>query len=135
MQITLFNSACHKLTSKYFGPYPIVEIIGSVAYKLFLSLEVKIYPTFHISLLKFFLAIPTDVVHPPVTDLASLFFPAPKSILARRMIKKGNKAVAQCLIIWTNLAADFATWETVADLHARFPSFTLENNGVVHQEN
>lgn len=50
------------------------------------------------------------------------------------MIKRGNKAVAQYLIKWADLAYDFATWESATDLRARFPSFTFEDKDVVHRE-
>ena len=41
-----------KLGLKYFGSFPIIEHIGSAAYKLPLPPATKIHPVFHISLLK-----------------------------------------------------------------------------------
>lgn len=70
-KITLSNLPFHKLTSKYFVLYPIVESIGSMAYKLLLPPIVKIHPIFHISQLKFCHVIPTDIL--------SLTLPAPFS--------------------------------------------------------
>lgn len=83
----------HKLTSRYFGPYSIVDKIGAVAYKLLFPPEVLIHPTFHVSQLNFCHDIPTEIIHPPVVDLASRFCPSPE-FRDRRLIKKGNKAVA-----------------------------------------
>lgn len=33
-QHSVVNHACHKLAMKFFGPFPILERIGSVAYRL-----------------------------------------------------------------------------------------------------
>ncbi|XP_070015252.1 uncharacterized protein [Nicotiana sylvestris] len=133
-QSTLSISPYHKLTSKYFGPYPIIERVGAVAYKLLLPLEVQIHPTFHISQLKFCYELPTEIVHPPFLNLASpLCCPQPEAVLSKRLIKKGNKAVAQRLVKWMDLHASQATWELASDLRTRFPTFTLEDNGVVHR--
>lgn len=118
-QSTLTGSPYHKLTSRYFGPYPIVEKVGVVAYKLLLPPEVLIHPTFfHISQPTIFYNLSSEIVHPLVLHLTIQLCPFSEAILARCLIKKGNKVVVQCLIKWSNLDVSYATWELASALRA-----------------
>ena len=41
--------SCHKLSDKYFEPYPVKEKIEQVAYRVKLPVGVKVHNVFHIS--------------------------------------------------------------------------------------
>ena len=49
---TLLEGLTPKFMSKFAGPFPIVERVFKDVYKLELPPEIKVHPTFHVSLLK-----------------------------------------------------------------------------------
>lgn len=110
VQSSLVNRPYPKLAMKYFGPYTILEWVGSVAYKLDLPASSAIHPTFHISQLKPFVPdhtpIFSDLPEQVSLDVQNV---QPEEILDRRMVKKGNKAIPQMLIKWTSIPATPAT--------------------------
>jgi hypothetical protein len=52
VQSSLAPHANQKLAFKFFGSFPIVQRIGTVAYKLKLTQRASIHPVFHVSQLK-----------------------------------------------------------------------------------
>ncbi|XP_075111264.1 uncharacterized protein LOC142181717 [Nicotiana tabacum] len=112
----------------------IIRKVGSTPYTLlFLSL-VKIRPTIHVSLLKKCYEVPAQISYPPIIDIASPHCPYPESILQRRMVKKGNKAVAHVLVKWSGLSADHPTWEYFTVLKKRFPTLVFVVKDLLQEE-
>lgn len=83
--------------------------VGPVAYTLLLPSFVKIHLTVHVSLLKKCYEVYSHISYLPNIDLVNPNCPTPESILQWRMVKKGNKVVAQVLVKWVGLSADVAT--------------------------
>jgi len=50
------------------------------------------------------------------------------------MMKRMNQVVTQVLIIWKGVPLAEATWEFLDELTLQFPSFTLEDKGVLMGE-
>lgn len=103
-QQSVVNRPYPKLSFNYFGPYTVLEKIGTAAYKLELPPESQIHPVFHVSQLKqhvadcspMFLQLPKPVD----LDVAEL---QPEEILDRRLVKKGNAGHVQVLVKWSSL--------------------------------
>nr|XP_043637841.1 uncharacterized protein LOC122608824 [Erigeron canadensis] len=120
MQNSLWVHKHSKLTPKYFGPFLIVEKVGSVAYKLDLPEEAQIHPVFHVSLLKGADEPPSKVIPLPREACFTL---QPQSILDRKLVKRGNRAAMKVLVHWKGQLMQDATWEFLHDLKLRFPDF------------
>ncbi len=113
-----------KLAARYYGPYEIIGKVGQVAYKLKLPDGALIHPVFHVSLLKPCNSNPVNVSPLlPVTGVEGQLLAEPERALNRRMSKRGNQAVTEVLVKWTNLPEDSATWEDYWSLKRQFPAF------------
>jgi hypothetical protein len=110
------------LSNKFFGPYKILEKIGTMAYRLELPSDSSIHPVFHVSQLKQYHPNYTLVFStlPMLTDIQAAAA-QPDKIIDRRLVKKGNNAVTQLLVSWTGLPSTSTTWEDYNILKTRFP--------------
>lgn len=113
----------HKLSQRFYGPFRVLERIGSVAYKLELPPEAAIHDTFHVSQLKLCPNPPDETPKLPqyCQDLGNA--KEPECILEKKMVKHRNKAVTKVLVQWKCYGQDQATWEFYQDFVAKFPNF------------
>ena len=111
-----------KLSFKFFGPFEVLEKIGSAAYRLALPDHSLLHPVFHVSQLKPFTPNYSPVYSelPQLVDL-SVHDLHPERVLDRRLVKKGNQAVPQVLVKWSRLTEASATWEDFYVVKERFP--------------
>jgi hypothetical protein len=121
-----------KLSARYYGPYPVVERIGAVAYRLKLPVGSKVHPVFHVSLLKKAVGqyqeegdLP-DHLGGEQDELSE-----PEAILATRKVQQQGQAVTQLLVHWKGKVPEEATWEDLILFKSQFPSFNLEDKVVV----
>ena len=116
-----------KLSPKFFGPFPVIAKVGEVAYRLQLPATAKIHPVFHVSLLRKHMGSTLATLGSvPDMDELGVIAAEPVAILARKLGKKGNRAVVYLLIQWSNKSKEEATWELYSDIEAKYPSFNLE---------
>lgn len=116
----------HKLSAKYYGPFEVIEKIGTVAYKLKLPTSARIHPVFHVSLLKKKVGLQAVVnPHlPPVVDPENpRWYPA--KVIDTMLVKRKGRASAKWLIQWIGAPSEDATWEFADDIMARYPDFEM----------
>jgi hypothetical protein len=116
VQSSLAPRASQKLAFRFFGPFPIVSKIGTVAYKLALPPSSAVHPVFHVSQLK--RAVGSSVAVAQLPDQLD-GLQIPEKVLQRRL---GPAGVSQALIQWSGFPSSLATWEDVIPLRQRFPN-------------
>ncbi|XP_074347548.1 uncharacterized protein LOC141686409 [Apium graveolens] len=126
-QNSVASRSHQKLATKYFGPYPVLKKVGSVAYTLQLPISSKIHLTFHVSLRKKHQGpIPTslDISLPEKYDSDSQEpVKTPWKVQEIRKIKRRNAAQVQWLIMWSNRPVGEATWVDAEVIMQQFPHF------------
>ncbi|GKE10134.1 putative mitochondrial protein [Tanacetum coccineum] len=125
-QLTVRQRGQQKLSSKFFGPFQVMEKIGKVAYKLRLPDYAKVHHVFHVSQLKPCYIDSEAMGSFPVCDSEGLLASTPLKLLDIRMVKQNNRKVVFGLIQWSYGSEEDATWEKLEDLLTRFPKFSLD---------
>jgi hypothetical protein len=86
VQSSVAPRANHKLAFKYFGPFQILEKLGTVAYKLQLPATSSIHLVFHVSLLKEAKGFQPSVHTPLPPTYSAVQYPI--ALLDHRLTKK-----------------------------------------------
>jgi transposase InsO family protein len=105
-----------KLLPKWIGPFPVVERIGEVAYKLELPPSLKWHGVFHVSLLRPYVD-GGRTVPPPLPEIieGELEYVV-ESILGHRDVGTGKRAKRQYLVKWEGYGPEHNSWEPAANL-------------------
>jgi len=131
-QQTIARRINQKLAPKYYGPFPIIQKIGAVSYKVQLPESTIVHPIFHISQLK--KAIGNHVVEyvlPPELGIEEEGMEEPEAVLAVREISMEGTIINQWLMKWKGRTEEETTWEDEVLLQSQFPLFSLEDKAVV----
>lgn len=111
-----------KLAFKYFGPFPVLQRVGMVAYKLGLPADCQIHPVVHVSQLK--AHVPSSMpVHSELssTPVATPISAQPVAFLDHHVVHSSASPKSQLLVHWDILPTSLATWEEIHDLCRYFP--------------
>ena len=125
---TLSIHKCLKLHSKFYGPFRVIQKVGTVAYKLLLPDDCKLHDTFHVSQLKKHIG-PMAIPNPklPLLNPDGTILLEPEQLLERKLIPRVQSdisvPVVRWVIKWSNLPMDEATWEDATFIQKVFPNF------------
>ncbi|KAJ1257003.1 hypothetical protein BS78_K237600 [Paspalum vaginatum] len=110
VQSSMAYRSNQKLSFRFYGPFKILERVGSVAYRLDLPPDARIHPLVHVSQLKLHIA-PDIVVDTNLSIVCTdpLKTMVPEPVLGRKRASRGNLVVSQVLIRWTGLPDSMAT--------------------------
>jgi hypothetical protein len=96
VQSSLAPRSNQKLAFKFYGPYAIIERVGSMAYKLDIPPSVAIHPMFHVSQLKKTVGAGIEVSSSHPQKLSGLQVPV--KVLQRQLVTCNLRTVLQVLV-------------------------------------
>ena len=102
----------NKLSPKYYGPYKVLQKIGTMAYKLELPTSSQVHPVFHVSCLKKVIGnkILVQTIFPKLDEEGKIILD-PEVIIEARIRQLRNRSISEYLIKWKNLPTENSTWE------------------------
>jgi hypothetical protein len=102
----------NKLSPKYYGPYKVLQNIGTMAYKLEFLESSRVHPVFHVSCLKNVIGdnIPVQTIFPELDEEGKIIL-EPEAIDDTRIRQLRNRSISEYLIKWRKLSAEDSTWE------------------------
>jgi hypothetical protein len=102
----------NKLSPKYYGPYKVLQKIGTMAYKLELPASSRVHLVFHVSCLKKVIGdkIPVQNIFPELDEEGKIIL-EPEAITDTRICQLRNRSISEYLIKWRKLPAEDSTWE------------------------
>ena len=127
-QQSIFRRTSQKLSTRYFGPFQILERVGPVSYRLQLPEGTRVHSVFHVSLLKQRVGddTPTSGTLPPLRISGGLRLKPERVLKLRTVFVEGGRK-QEALVLWAGLPAQDATWEDCSQLRQSFPDLNLED--------
>ena len=112
-----------KLSPRYFGPFEILERVGTVAYRLSLPPSLSsVHEVFHVSMLWKYTPYPSHVVDwgGIIIDTDGTFEEGPMRIMDSRDQVLRHKTVRQVNVLWKHRGVEEATWEREDTMRATY---------------
>ena len=100
----------NKLSPKYYGPYKVLQKIGTMAYKLELPAASQLHPVFHVSCLKKVIGdkLPVQTILPELDEEGKITLEL-KAVTETRTRQLRNRSISEYLIKWKNLSPKDST--------------------------
>ena len=101
-----------KLSPKYYGPYNVLQKIGTIAYKLELPASSPMPPVFHVSCLKKVIGdkLLVQTILSKLDEEGNIILEL-EAFTEERTRQLRNRSILEYLIKWNNLPAEDSTWE------------------------
>ena len=102
----------NKSSPNYYGPYKVLQNIGTMAYKLELPTSSRVRPVFHVSCLKKVIGenLPVQTILPELDEEGKIIL-EPEAVTETRTRQLRNRSISEYLIKWKNLPTEDSTWE------------------------
>ena len=113
-----------KLSSRFIGPFEILERVGTIAYRLALPPSISgVYEVFHVSMLRRYTPDPTYVVDwgEIEVDMDGTFEEGPVCIMDSRDQLLRRKTVRLVRVLWQHRGVEESTWELEDTMRATYP--------------
>jgi len=111
--IAMKTPGSNKLLPKYLGPFPVLEVLSPVSYRLDLPSSMKCHNVFHAGLLLEYKSDGRAQPPPPVLEFddgeGGQWF-AIDRVLSHRFIKLGRRNVTQYLVKWKGYGDEWNEW-------------------------
>ena len=120
-----------KLSSRFIGPFDILERVGTVAYRLALPPSMSgVHEVFHVSMLRKYTPDPAHVVDwgQIEVDTDGTFEEGPVCIVDSRDQVLGHKTVRLVLVLWRHYGVEESTLEREDTMRATYP-FLFRDEG------
>ena len=97
---------------KYYGPYKVLQKIGTMAYELELPSSSRVHPVFHVSCLKKVIGdkLPVQTIFLELVGEGKIIL-EPEAVMETRTRQLQNRSILEYLIKWKNLPTEYSTWE------------------------
>ena len=102
----------NKLSPNYYGPYKVLQMIGTMEYKLELPASLRVHLVFHVSCLERVIGdkLPVQTIFPELDDQGKTIL-EPEAVTETRTRQLQNRSILEYLIKWKNLPTEDSTWE------------------------
>ncbi|GKV24657.1 hypothetical protein SLEP1_g34241 [Rubroshorea leprosula] len=113
-----------KLSPRYIGPYPILERIGEVAYRLeLLGNLAGVHDVFHVSLFRKYVSDPSHIINPEPIQLREdlTYDEHPIRILDFKERIMQRRTIRFVKVLWDNHSVEEATWELESKMRQEHP--------------